>query len=80
LDGNSALIGHARLCPLPSQQSALWVESIVIWKRLRGLGIGRILMQQIEEWSRERGFKQVYFSLFRSVFLGFDQFLCIKFD
>jgi GNAT superfamily N-acetyltransferase len=62
VDVNGSLIGHARLCPLPLESFAVWVESVAIWKRLRGRGIGKLLMAKLEGWARERKFEKVNYS------------------
>jgi GNAT superfamily N-acetyltransferase len=62
LDESGALLGHARLCPLPLENRACWVESVVVWRRLRGQGLGRVLMEKVEGWAREQQFTKVVIS------------------
>lgn len=56
---NNLLIGHARLCLVPSDENACWIESIIISKTLRGLGIGRILLTELEKKVLSLNFKKV---------------------
>lgn len=62
--GGGQFLGHARICPLPGpsdhQSQRCWVESVVVWRALRGKGIGQILMEKIEEYSRNLGYGEVY--------------------
>uniref|UniRef100_A0A915MJE4 N-acetyltransferase domain-containing protein n=1 Tax=Meloidogyne javanica TaxID=6303 RepID=A0A915MJE4_MELJA len=58
LEKENKLIGHARLCPLPQNGNGCWIESVVIWKNLRGKGFGRTLMKGIEMCAKEFGFKE----------------------
>uniref|UniRef100_A0AC34GQW4 N-acetyltransferase domain-containing protein n=1 Tax=Panagrolaimus sp. ES5 TaxID=591445 RepID=A0AC34GQW4_9BILA len=56
------LIGHARICILPLNLKGCWVESVIIHDTLRGKGIGKILMQLIEEKAKELGYNEIYLS------------------
>ncbi|CAK5061473.1 unnamed protein product [Meloidogyne enterolobii] len=62
LEKENKLIGHARLCPLPLNENGCWIESVVIWKNLRGKGFGRTLMEGIEMCAKEFGFKEIFLS------------------
>uniref|UniRef100_A0A1I8BPN3 N-acetyltransferase domain-containing protein n=1 Tax=Meloidogyne hapla TaxID=6305 RepID=A0A1I8BPN3_MELHA len=62
LEKENKLIGHARLCPLPQNEDGCWIESVIIWKSLRGKGFGKILMKGIELCSKEFGFKKIFLS------------------
>ncbi|MFH4976561.1 hypothetical protein AB6A40_003270 [Gnathostoma spinigerum] len=53
----NCMVGYVCLCPLINNKTGCWIESVVIWKELRGRGIGRILMEKIEECAREFEFK-----------------------
>lgn len=46
------LVGHARLCPLNLEGRDCWVESVVVRKTMQGRGIGRALMEGIEDEAR----------------------------
>ncbi|CAB3401548.1 unnamed protein product [Caenorhabditis bovis] len=56
------LVGHARICRLPNNPAGLWIESVLIRKDLRGIGLGRFLMEKIEEWMAQNGFDEAYLS------------------
>nr|CAD2167348.1 unnamed protein product [Meloidogyne enterolobii] len=58
LEKENKLIGHARLCPLPQNENGCWIESVVVWKNLRGKGFGRTLMKGVEMCAKEFGFKE----------------------
>ncbi|TKR67976.1 hypothetical protein L596_024037 [Steinernema carpocapsae] len=58
----SELGGHARLCELPQDDQGCWVESVILHENLRGLGIGRILMDLLEDKAKEFGFSKMYLS------------------
>lgn len=53
------LVAHARLCPLPAEQQGCWVESVIVSRDLRGKGLGRWLMLQLEDEARKHGFMKV---------------------
>uniref|UniRef100_A0A7E4VRH5 N-acetyltransferase domain-containing protein n=1 Tax=Panagrellus redivivus TaxID=6233 RepID=A0A7E4VRH5_PANRE len=57
-----SVIGHARICLLPSDPEACWVESLIVRLDCRGKGIGRKLMNYVETKSRELGFKKIFLS------------------
>lgn len=74
---NDLLIGHARLCQLPNEENACWIESIVVNRALRGLGIGRVLMLELEKKILSLGIKKVCliiinFKIFCSLNLNLD--------
>nr|XP_045582388.1 N-alpha-acetyltransferase 80-like [Procambarus clarkii] len=56
------VIGHARINMLPQEQTAAWVESVIIRQDLRGKGYGRQLMTKTEEYVRACGFNTIYLS------------------
>ncbi|MCP9258471.1 AMPA receptor subunit GluR3A [Dirofilaria immitis] len=51
------LVGHARLCPLLAISQSCWIESVIISSDLRGKGLGRCLMAQLEDEAKKFGFK-----------------------
>ncbi|XP_074538023.1 N-alpha-acetyltransferase 80 [Halichoeres trimaculatus] len=53
------LLGHARLSRVVGHGSSLFVESVVVSKAERGKGYGRTLMEEVERYSKSRGFKRL---------------------
>lgn len=49
-----ALIGHLKLCPIPSVKSGCFVQSVVISRADRGKGCGSVLMQRAEVYCKEQ--------------------------
>uniref|UniRef100_A0A182UBK2 N-acetyltransferase domain-containing protein n=1 Tax=Anopheles melas TaxID=34690 RepID=A0A182UBK2_9DIPT len=43
------VLAHAKLSPIPADQEAVFVESVVVTRERRGQGIGRLLMQEVEK-------------------------------
>jgi GNAT superfamily N-acetyltransferase len=60
LDGQ--VVGWIHVCarPLVQVDRAAEIEGLVVDEDLRGRGIGRLLVRQIERWARERGCGTVY--------------------
>ncbi|KHN72943.1 N-acetyltransferase 6 [Toxocara canis] len=56
------LVGHARLCPLLSDERGCWIESVIVSTDMRNRGLGRIIMQHLENAARNYGFKKCYLS------------------
>uniref|UniRef100_W6NFD3 GCN5-related N-acetyltransferase domain containing protein n=1 Tax=Haemonchus contortus TaxID=6289 RepID=W6NFD3_HAECO len=56
------LIGHARICLLPNRPTACWIESVIVEKECRGLGIGKLLMAYVEDAAKGFGFDEAYLS------------------
>ncbi|EFO23052.1 acetyltransferase [Loa loa] len=56
------LVGHGRLCPLLGESQSCWIESVIINNDLRGKGLGRWLMAQLENEARKFGFRKAYLS------------------
>ncbi|VDM97752.1 unnamed protein product [Thelazia callipaeda] len=56
------LVGHARLCPLPTKPECCWIESVIVSNNLRGRGLGSWLMAQVENEAKKFGFSKVYLS------------------
>lgn len=57
------LVGHARLCPLLAVSLSCWIESVIVNSNLRGKGLGRWLMGQLEDEAKKFGFKKVTFTV-----------------
>ena len=51
---NFHVLGHARVTRIPSNDAAVWIESVVIHQNLRGGGIGRYLMLALEKVCKEK--------------------------
>ncbi|XP_018017766.1 uncharacterized protein LOC125177531 [Hyalella azteca] len=58
------VIGHIKIKHLACRHRALWIESVVIDKALRGKGFGKILMLETEKYAREMGFQIAYLSTY----------------
>lgn len=59
---NDEILGHSRITHLPNRDHALWIESVMIKKDQRGLGLGKFLMKSTEKWMTEKGFNEAYLS------------------
>ncbi|KAM9475709.1 uncharacterized protein naa80 [Clarias gariepinus] len=57
LEGET-LVGHARVSRVLGSRSAC-VESVVVLEALRGRGYGRVLMEEVERYARNRGFTRL---------------------
>uniref|UniRef100_A0A182NN06 N-acetyltransferase domain-containing protein n=1 Tax=Anopheles dirus TaxID=7168 RepID=A0A182NN06_9DIPT len=44
----TVVLAHAKLSPIPADREAVFVESVVVARERRGQGIGRLLMQEVE--------------------------------
>jgi GNAT superfamily N-acetyltransferase len=57
------VLAHLKLTPIPSIPFACFIESVVVWKELRGQGIGRYLMSEAEKHCQYNlKFTQIYLS------------------
>ncbi|KAJ1372879.1 hypothetical protein KIN20_035171 [Parelaphostrongylus tenuis] len=54
------LIGHARLCLIPNRPNSCWIESVIVAKDYRGIGLGKLLMASLEDAAKHFGFKEAY--------------------
>lgn len=46
------VLAHLKLTPIPSIPSACFIESVVVWKSLRGKGLGTRLMTEAEKYCK----------------------------
>lgn len=46
------VLAHLKLTPIPSFPNACFIESVVVWKSLRGQGIGSMLMNEAEKYCK----------------------------
>ncbi|KJH48675.1 acetyltransferase, GNAT family [Dictyocaulus viviparus] len=61
IENNSdRLIGHARICLIPNRPKACWIESVVVEKNSRGIGLGKLLMTLLEKAVKKFGFGEAY--------------------
>lgn len=52
-EGDKQLVfAHLKLTPIPSRPFACFIESVVVWKSLRGQGIGSFFMNEAEKYCR----------------------------
>lgn len=51
--GERSVIGHARISRIPAIPGDLFLESVVIHPGLRGLGLGKLLVLEVEQYCRE---------------------------
>lgn len=58
---NGRVVGHARLCPLLTDENGCWIESVIVNASMRGRGLGRIIMCGVERAAKKYGFSKVHF-------------------
>lgn len=46
------VLAHLKLTPIPALPFACFIESVVVWKNLRGQGIGKYLMIEAEKYCK----------------------------
>jgi ribosomal protein S18 acetylase RimI-like enzyme len=54
-DGESespSVLAHLKLTPIPSKPFACFIESVVVWKELRGQGVGSYFMNEAEKYCK----------------------------
>jgi predicted GNAT family N-acyltransferase len=51
-DENRTVFAHLKLTPIPSKPFACFIESVVVWKSLRGQGIGSYFMNEAEKYCK----------------------------
>lgn len=51
-DNEPTVLAHLKLTSIPSLPFACFIESVVVWKQLRGQGIGKFLMAKAEEYCK----------------------------
>lgn len=49
---DKTVLAHLKLTAIPSNPHACFIESVVVWKQLRGQGIGRYLMAKAEDYCK----------------------------
>ncbi|XP_058468090.1 N-alpha-acetyltransferase 80 isoform X2 [Malaya genurostris] len=49
INETTSVLAHARLSPVPSDSSAVFIESVVVDRRFRGQGLGKLLMTEVEK-------------------------------
>ncbi|VDO89995.1 unnamed protein product [Heligmosomoides polygyrus] len=54
------LIGHARICLLPNRPTSCWIESVIVERSCRGLGLGKLLMASLEDAAKGFGFDEAF--------------------
>uniref|UniRef100_F1L283 N-acetyltransferase 6 n=2 Tax=Ascaris suum TaxID=6253 RepID=F1L283_ASCSU len=59
---NGRVVGHARLCPLLTDENGCWIESVIVNASMRGRGLGRIIMCGVERAAKKYGFSKCYLS------------------
>uniref|UniRef100_A0A0N4ZMB7 N-acetyltransferase domain-containing protein n=1 Tax=Parastrongyloides trichosuri TaxID=131310 RepID=A0A0N4ZMB7_PARTI len=57
------VVGHAKLCLIPCEnESACWIESVIIKSNLRGKKLGLFLMNELEKFAINFNFDTMYLS------------------
>lgn len=51
-DSSPTVLAHLKLTPIPSLPMACFIESVVVWKSLRGQGIGKYFMNEAEKYCK----------------------------
>lgn len=46
------VLAHLKLTPIPSKPFACFIESVVVWKSLRGQGVGSYFMNEAEKYCK----------------------------
>lgn len=46
------VLAHLKLTPIPSKPFACFIESVVVWKSLRGQGVGSFFMNEAEKYCK----------------------------
>ncbi|CAG7687298.1 unnamed protein product [Allacma fusca] len=59
-NNEATVIGHSKILPVPYRMDSCFVESVVISPRLRGQGLGRLIMDGTEEFVKKKGIKTVH--------------------
>lgn len=62
VDAQNNVVGHAQLCRVVEDAEGVLIESVLVAERLRGMGLGRRLMQHCLQLCQEKGFKCAYLS------------------
>ncbi|XP_013857205.1 N-acetyltransferase 6 [Austrofundulus limnaeus] len=57
--GEERLLGHVRLTRVVGLDGGLFVESVVVSRERRGMGFGRVLMEETERYAKRRGFSRL---------------------
>uniref|UniRef100_A0A182J4A5 Uncharacterized protein n=1 Tax=Anopheles atroparvus TaxID=41427 RepID=A0A182J4A5_ANOAO len=52
IDGGIVVLGHAKVSPVPADDTSAYIESVVVDYRYRGRGIGTHLMEEIEKYCK----------------------------
>ncbi|ETN63915.1 hypothetical protein AND_004362 [Anopheles darlingi] len=52
IEGATVVLGHAKVSPVPADDNAAYVESVVVDYRYRGRGIGTHLMNEVEQYCK----------------------------
>lgn len=52
MDESPTVLAHLKLTPIPSNPAACFIESVVVWKALRGQGIGSFFMSEAEKYCK----------------------------
>lgn len=51
-DKSPSVLAHLKLTPIPSLPFACFIESVVVWKSLRGQGVGSFFMNEAEKYCK----------------------------
>nr|XP_018913394.1 PREDICTED: N-acetyltransferase 6-like [Bemisia tabaci] len=62
VNSDNQLIGHCKISPVPNVSDSCFVESVVIDKRCRGKGLGKLLMMKTESYVMTCGKSTIYLS------------------
>ncbi|XP_072045121.1 N-alpha-acetyltransferase 80-like [Amphiura filiformis] len=59
-DGADEVIGHCRIVPVKDMNHMLYVEQVVIEKAKRGRGFGKRLLEMVEDYCIQFGYKRLF--------------------
>ena len=49
----TSVIGHSKILPVPHSNDSCFIESVVIHLSLRGQGLGRLIMEETENFVKK---------------------------
>ncbi|KAK6635775.1 hypothetical protein RUM44_001029 [Polyplax serrata] len=59
---NTKVVGHCKISKLPLSETKVFVETVVIHPKLRGKGLGKFLMSEVEALAKRKNIRWIYLS------------------
>ncbi|XP_064489827.1 N-alpha-acetyltransferase 80-like isoform X1 [Ornithodoros turicata] len=66
-ESSTEFLGHAKLTKVVGKPHSCIVESVIIVPQKRGRGLGKLLMIQVEDYARRKGFTHCHLNTFDKV-------------